>query len=319
MMNLKNVIVAVVVIAAIMIGAKVTFFSKDQAGSERNYSMPPESPEKTSIQLDENNTKQPVDDGSSQTNSEAIVDSIYPAALMGQHAQENLLQVYEVNLGEAEKGDADSMVKVAEVIRNCVDIGSTGSWEAFTASAFYQSGQFPREMEDLYRDLFDEIGDDCSQINADKPAQHLTYMSWSNSWYERAAARGNDVAKAELSLQRPELTTDEFLEVAEALSEETTSGDHRTFYLVSRLYNYREHSSDLGGNTGAMWRYVGCLNHRICNPSAMLIELGAQYRPEEVSQIREVAEGFNKHRPDIDIGQMLTITELSEVLSTYSD
>ena len=238
----------------------------------------------------------------------------YAHAFADQYTVDDPAALYDEHIGRAEAGDPSSMVFVAEAIRNCVSVPYS-SRDEFMQSDLYHSGSLPPDLEAAINAMIDAVGPECARVNSKIPEDQRDHFSWSNHWYDRAAEAGHPIAALELSLQLP-LGREDVPVVARLLNAAYASGDDRVFYYASQMYANAKPDPDPTHRTGALWSYLGCMNHDPCSTAGMRRYLEEQFLPVDVELIVSTAVKLDALHPTLDFTSAPTIYELAEATAT---
>lgn len=191
-----------------------------------------------------------------------------------------------------QKGDADSMLIIAEVTEGCAPIGAFKSWADYAAAdPLVQSGQMPMAMQDELKAIFDRLAPECTYINARAPGRH--YSKWAGEWYKKAAAAGSPAARLRLLWADPP-SEDNRQSMATLLNDTVTPANFRLDYLAS-IFLLKYPTDD--ALAVPVWRYVGCTHDPECDVTAMQLELGVEYLPAQVDAILVAAKQIEYGKP----------------------
>lgn len=213
-------------------------------------------------------------------------------SVMPSKSLDDIRDKFEDHYEEAQNGDADAMLMMFYIARNCSPIGSIGSEEQLEAELVKLN--LPAMYAGTARKLFP----DCSYVNSHVP-ETTTPEEWGRQFLNDAAEAGNLLAKLELTMNlTPEEQT--YKETASMLEDAVRTNDYRAFYLVSDFYARYHVREGFPENELEYykWNYLACVHHSACNEEAMRHNLTVQLLPWQVNEIMVAAENIEKRLAD---------------------
>jgi hypothetical protein len=216
----------------------------------------------------------------------------------------NPRELFDTHIGQAERGDPDSMLMMAHVADTCSFTGRFKNWDEWVeATPIAKSGQVPDDVQEILRATFDRLGGDCSYVNSHAPVDpDYGIGMWPADWYRKAAAAGNPIAQLTLLFGAP-ATEENRHAMATLLEQNIRSRDYRLYHLAAYfLAKYRPENDDAA--TGASWEYLACLHDTQCDAPAMHAWLDEGYSPAMVDQILETATRFDQG--EVPVGSFLS-------------
>ncbi len=206
----------------------------------------------------------------------------------------NPRELFDTHIGQAERGDPDSMLMMAQVAETCSFTGRFKNWDEWVeATPIAKSGQVPDDVQEILKATFDRLGGDCSYVNSHAPVDRDYGIGmWSADWYRKAAAAGNPIARLTM-LWGAEASEENRRAMATLLEENIRSRDYRLYYLAAYFFaRYRPENDD--AEVSRSWWYLACLHDTQCDPAETHQQLDELYSPAMVDQIIEATTRFGK-------------------------
>ncbi len=213
---------------------------------------------------------------------------------------------YQDHIEDAEAGDSGAMVEVAIAIQNCALI-KFSSWEEFTHSAAYQSGQFPPAWEAQHSFVYNTYGKNCADLRTLKTEPSDSDFKWANRWFKAAAIQEDPIASIELALQRP-IHESDLTQIASQLNQAYAAEDNRVGLYASRYFAQLDHpESDL---LSTVWRLASCHENPACSIEVMTRNYRNQYLPADLAHLEDTAKKIARERIPYDFSAPSSVFNL---------
>lgn len=159
-------------------------------------------------------------------------DAIYSNALLAEGSLSNIREKFDSHYELALRGNADSLLIIAEVIGNCLWVAPYDSLEEWEDGDLMQSSLVP----EVYLIEIPKLIEGCGNgyINSHIP-EGVEYDAWQAQWYKKAAEAGNIYAQLVVSSWEPRSEQNRQNRV-ELLNKAVRLEDYRAFYHAAQLH-----------------------------------------------------------------------------------